>query len=41
MYLNFDLKKVYLGTDVSIAGVNQGSFKVDPVLFGMGVGWRF
>ena len=41
MYLNFDLKKVYIGTDVSIAGVNQGSFKVDPVLFGMGVGWRF
>ena len=41
MYLNFDLKKVYIGTDVSIAGVNQGAFKVDPVLFGMGVGWRF
>ncbi len=41
MYLNFDLKKVYIGTDVSIAGVNQGSFKIDPVLFGMGVGWRF
>ena len=41
MYLNFDLKKVYIGTDVSINGVNQGSFKIDPVLFGMGVGWRF
>jgi outer membrane protein len=41
MYLNFDLKKVYIGTDVSIGPVNYGSFKVDPVLFGMGVGWRF
>ena len=41
MYLNFDLKKVYIGTDVSLNGANQGSFKVDPVLFGMGVGWRF
>lgn len=41
MYLNFDLKKVYIGTDVSLNGANLGSFKVDPVLFGMGVGWRF
>lgn len=41
MYLNFDLKKVYLGTTVSIAGVNKGTFKVDPTLFGVGLGWRF
>lgn len=41
MFLNFDLKKVYIGTDVSLNGANLGSFKVDPVLFGMGVGWRF
>lgn len=41
MVLNFDLKKVYIGTDVSLNGANLGSFKVDPVLFGMGVGWRF
>jgi len=41
MYLNFDLKKVYIGTDVSLNGAKLGSFKVDPVLFGMGVGWRF
>jgi outer membrane protein len=41
MYLNFDVKKVYLGTDVSVGGVNQGSFKVDPLLVGVGIGWRF
>jgi outer membrane protein len=41
MYLNFDLKKVYIGTDVSLNGAKLGAFKVDPVLFGMGVGWRF
>jgi outer membrane protein len=40
MYLNFDLKKVYIGTDVSLNGAKLGAFKVDPVLFGMGVGWR-
>ena len=41
MYLNFDVKKVYIKTDVSAADANLGSFKVDPVLFGVGLGWRF
>jgi len=41
MYLNFDLKKVYIQTDVSAGGAKLGTFKVDPVLFGMGLGWRF
>lgn len=39
--LNLDLKKVYIGTDVSINGVKQGTFKVDPLLVGVGLGWRF
>jgi outer membrane protein len=41
MYLNFDVKKVYLGTDVTIAGADVGSFKVNPLLVGVGLGWRF
>ena len=41
MYLNVDVKKVYIRTDVTLAGVNKGSFKVDPVLVGVGLGWRF
>ena len=41
MYLNFDLKKVYIRTDVAAGGIKQGTFKVDPVLFGAGLGWRF
>ncbi|MEI8029343.1 MAG: OmpW family outer membrane protein [Comamonadaceae bacterium] len=41
MYLNFDVKKAYLGTDVSAGGVKLGSFKVDPLLIGLGIGWRF
>ncbi|MDF1486299.1 outer membrane beta-barrel protein [Ramlibacter sp. H39-3-26] len=41
LYLNFDVKKLYIKTDVSAAGVTLGSFKVDPVLIGIGLGWRF
>lgn len=41
MYLNFDVKKVYIGTDVSLNGNKIGTFKVDPVLVGVGLGWRF
>ena len=36
--LNLDVKKVYIDTTVS-GGV--GRFKVDPVLVGLGVGYRF
>ena len=39
--LNFDIKKVYIDTDVSLGGVNKGKFKVDPLLVGVGVGYRF
>ena len=39
--LNFDVKKVYIGTDVYSAGNKVGSFKVDPILIGVGVGYRF
>ena len=36
--LNFDVKKVYMDTKVS-GGI--GKFKVDPILVGVGVGYRF
>ena len=39
--LNFDIKKVYIDTDVSVGGANAGKFKVDPLLVGVGVGYRF
>ncbi len=41
MYLNFDIKKVYIRTDVAAGGSKIGTFKVDPVLVGVGLGWRF
>lgn len=38
---NIDVKKVYLRSDVFLNGANVGDFKIDPVLFGVGVGYRF
>ena len=39
--INFDVKKVYMKTDVSLGGEKIGTFKVNPVLVGVGVGYRF
>jgi outer membrane protein len=39
--LNFDIKKVQLDTDVSSFGNKAGTFKVNPLLFGVGLGTRF
>jgi outer membrane protein len=39
--LNIDVKKVQIQTDVSAGGAKLGTFKVDPILFGVGVGYRF
>ena len=41
MYLNVDVKKVFIKTDVLVGATNAGSFKVDPLLVGVGLGWRF
>ena len=39
--INFDVKKVYIKTDVRSFGTKVGTFKVDPVLVGVGLGYRF
>ena len=39
--LNFDVKKVYINTDVTLNGANAGNFKINPVLVGVGLGYRF
>lgn len=41
LVLNVDVKKVRIKTDVTAAGATIGTFKVDPVLLGIGLGWRF
>jgi len=38
---NVDVKKVQLRSDVLIGGAKASRVKVDPVLFGVGVGYRF
>jgi len=40
-YLNVDVKKVQIRTDVSSFGTQVGTFKVDPWLVGVGIGRRF
>jgi outer membrane protein len=39
--LNFDVKKVQIRSDVFIGGAKASRVKVDPVLLGVGVGYRF
>ena len=39
--LNLDVKKVQIGTDVSVSGTNHGALKLDPLLIGVGIGKRF
>jgi outer membrane protein len=40
--LNFDVKKVQIRSDVYVAGVkHSGDLKLDPMLIGVGIGYRF
>lgn len=41
IYFNVDVKKVQIKTTVSVGGTDLGDFKVDPLLVGVGIGWRF
>lgn len=39
--INFDVKKVYIKSDVYVTGASLGTLKLDPVLVGVGLGYRF
>lgn len=39
--INFDVKKVYIRTDVYSDGASLGRLRVDPVLYGVGIGYRY
>jgi outer membrane protein len=39
--LNFDVKKVQIRSDVYIGGAKASRVKVDPLMLGVGVGYRF
>lgn len=46
-FLNFDLKKVWINTDVTIdattnlSAIVEADVDIDPWIFGVGVGWRY
>lgn len=40
-YLNADVKRLWLDTDITVNGVDAGSVDIDPWIFGAGVGVRF
>lgn len=39
--LNFDIKKAQIRTDVMVGGAKASHIKVDPLMIGVGVGYRF
>ncbi|WP_022980785.1 OmpW family protein [Ideonella sp. B508-1] len=39
--VNVDVKKVKIGVDVKSSGTKVGEFDIDPLLFSVGVGYRF
>ena len=39
--INVDVKKIQMSTDVRSAGASVGKFKIDPLLVGVGAGYRF
>jgi len=40
-YLNFDVKYLWISTDVKALGTTVTNLKIDPLLYGIGVGYRF
>jgi outer membrane protein len=38
---NFDVKKIYIATDVKIGGAKVSKLNLDPLMIGVGLGWRF
>lgn len=41
VFLNFDVKKVQIQSDVIVSGQKGSTVHVDPLLFGVGIGYRF
>jgi outer membrane protein len=41
VFLNADIKKIWMRTSASADGASLGSLKIDPIVVGVGVGMRF
>lgn len=40
-FINFDIKKVWIGSDVKVGGAKVSTVSVDPLLVGVGYGFKF
>lgn len=42
-FINFDIKKIYINSDVKLAanGAKVSHIRLDPVVIGIGFGWKF
>jgi len=40
-FLNVDVKRIWMDTDVKVGGVRVANLKIDPWIFGVGVGMKF
>jgi len=41
LFVNADIKKIWMRTDASLGGASLGRLDIDPVVVGLGVGMRF
>jgi len=41
LFVNADVKKIWMRTDASLGGTSLGRLDIDPVVVGLGVGMRF
>lgn len=41
VYLNLDVKYIWIKNDVTAGGATIGDLKINPWVFGFGVGWKF
>lgn len=41
LYLNVDVKKIWIDSDVKLNGAKVSNVGVNPLLYGVGIGWRF
>lgn len=41
MFVNIDLKKIWIDSDITVNGTKSSHVKLDPLAFGVGIGWRF
>jgi outer membrane protein len=41
LFINADIKKIWMRTDASLGGSSLGTLHIDPLVVGLGVGMKF